>query len=283
MNRFLVQNLFGIKGLNIAWYGVIICVGMVLGIALAWYRAKKMKVNPDFVFDFCLLALPMAVIGARLYFVAFEWQSYASDPIRILYIQEGGLAIYGGVIGGILAALIFALWKKISFWVISDIAVPSLILGQAIGRWGNFVNQEAFGEVITDKALQFFPYGVYIDELQQWRQATFFYESLWCFVVFALLLVISRKEKTPGVLLACYFVLYGAERAFVEGFRADSLMIGPVRVSQVLSALLIVVGAALMVLLKRGMIKTGPFYGKYAIEPAGSESAAEPAVENPEN
>lgn len=265
MDRFLVRDLFGIEGLNIAWYGVIICFGMVLGIAVAWFRSKKMGVNPDFVFDFCLLAFPLAIIGARLYYVAFQWEVYADDPIRILYINEGGLAIYGAVLGGVLAALIFAWWKKISFWVISDIAIPSLILGQAIGRWGNFVNQEAFGEVIKNEALQFFPYGVYIEDLGEWHQATFFYESLWCFVVFGALLLISRKEKTPGVLLSVYCMLYGLERFVVEQFRTDSLMIGPLRVSQVLSAVIVAVGIVLFVFLKRGVIKSEPRFGKYAL------------------
>ena len=265
MNRFLVENCFGIEGLNIAWYGVIICAGMALGIALAWFRAKKMGVNPDFVFDFCLLTLPLAVIGARLYFVAFRWELYAADPVRILFINEGGLAIYGGVIGGILAALIFSRWKKISFWVISDIAVPSLILGQAIGRWGNFVNQEAFGEVITEKSLQFFPYGVYIEQCGEWHQATFFYESMWCFLVFAALLLLASREKTPGVLLSAYFVLYGLERAVVEGFRTDSLMIGPLRVSQLLSGAVVFAGIVLWDVLTKGVIKTGPVFGKYAL------------------
>ena len=147
------ENLFGIQGFNIAWYGLIIAGGLALGVLLAMHRAKRRSLNPDMVLDFLVYAVPLAIIGARLYYVVFEWQDYANNIFSIFAIKEGGLAIYGGVIGGLLAAAIFCKVKKFPLLSLLDLSIPSLILGQAIGRWGNFVNQEAFGNVITNPSL----------------------------------------------------------------------------------------------------------------------------------
>lgn len=251
MNRYAFKNLFGLEGLNIAWYGLIIASGLALGVLLAMHRAKQRILNPDMVLDFLVFAMPLAIIGARLYYVVFEWGSYADDLLKIFAINEGGLAIYGAVIGGLLAAAIFSKVKKFPLLTLLDLLIPSLILGQAIGRWGNFVNQEAFGNVITNPSLQFFPVAVYINNLGEWHQATFFYESTWNFMLLCFVLILSRKKVKDGVLLSVYFIGYGIGRYLIEGFRTDSLYILPnVRVSQILSLLLIASGILGMILIR---------------------------------
>jgi len=264
MSRYMIENLFGIKGFNIAWYGVIIGVGMVLGILLASYRAEKKGYNADLIFDLAMIAIPLAIVCARAYYVIFKWKEYIQDPIRIFATREGGLAIYGGVIGGLLATVLFCKWHKIPLFILIDLVVPSLVLGQAIGRWGNFVNQEAYGAVITNAKLQFFPYGVYIDSVSEWHQATFFYESMWNIVLFSVLLFIARKSKKDGTLLAVYFIGYGLGRFLIEGLRTDSLYLaGNIRVSQMLSLVLIFVGIMILTLLKQNKIKNRVYQGKY--------------------
>ena len=275
MNRFVVQNLFGVHGLNITWYGVIIACGMLLGILLASLRARRRGWTSDLVLDFILFAIPLAVVGARLYYVAFEWDQYAPNLIKIFAINEGGLAIYGAVIGGFLAAFLFTRAKKFPFLTLLDLVIPSLILGQMLGRWGNFVNQEAFGGVVSNPALQFFPFAVYIDALGEWHQATFFYESFCNAILLAVTLLLSRKRPKDGTLLASYFIGYGLIRVIVEGFRADSLyLVGNIRVSQLLSGILILVGIAMMILVQKGVLSAKPYSGKYCIIPPDHEQPA---------
>ena len=177
MNHYAVENLFGIEGLNIAWYGIIITFGMILGFMLALRRCKKTGVEPDHLYNLVLWLIPVCILCARAYYVLFEWEQYKDNLLSVFQINKGGLAIYGGILGGVAVVLIYCKVKKLSFWSLADTLIPSLVLGQAIGRWGNFVNQEAYGNLITNPDLQFFPYGVYIEELGQWHQATFFYES----------------------------------------------------------------------------------------------------------
>lgn len=266
MNRFAVVNLFGIQGLNIAWYGVIIASGLILGLVLASYRARKRGWSSDLVLDFILLAVPLAIIGARTYYVAFEWDYFAANPERIIAINQGGLAIYGAVIGGFLAAFLFSKFAKFPFLKLIDLVIPSLILGQAIGRWGNFINQEAFGALVTNPNLQFFPLAVYIEALGEWHQATFFYESFCNMILLVVTLLLGRKNVKDGTLVATYFIGYGIARAVIEGLRTDSLyLVGNIRVSQVLSAVLILVGILLLVLIRKNIIKTKRYEGKYCV------------------
>lgn len=268
MDRFAVINLFGIQGLNIAWYGVIIASGLLLGIVLASMRARRRGWSSDLVLDFILLAVPLAIIGARAYYVAFEWEYFSANPGLIIAINQGGLAIYGAVIGGFLAAFIFSKAAKFPFLKLIDLVIPSLILGQAIGRWGNFVNQEAYGALITNPNLQFFPLAVYIRSLGEWHQATFFYESFFNSILLVITLLLGRKGVKDGTLLATYFIGYGLARAVIEGFRTDSLyLFANVRISQVLSAVLVLVGILLLVLIKKGKLKTKPYEGKYCVIP----------------
>ena len=264
MNRFVFENLFEIEGFNIAWYGVIIAGGLLLGVLLAMHRAKQRGFKSDMILDFLFLAIPLAIVGARLYYVVFEWESYVGGLSKLFAINQGGLAIYGGVIGGIIAAIIFCKMKKVPFLTLVDLVIPSLILGQAIGRWGNFVNQEAFGNIITNPSLQFFPVAVYIERLGEWHQATFFYESAWNLVLLCVVLLLSRGKVKDGALLSTYFIGYGIGRFLIEGLRTDSLYIVPgIRISQMLSLLLIAVGIIMQVLIRKGILKTPVYEGKY--------------------
>ncbi|MBA4348060.1 MAG: prolipoprotein diacylglyceryl transferase [Clostridiales bacterium] len=268
MDRFAIVNLFGIQGFNIAWYGVIIASGLALGIMLGILRARRRGWSSDLLLDFILLAVPLAVIGARAYYVAFEWDYFSANPEKIIAINQGGLAIYGAVIGGFLAAFIFSKAAKFSFLKLIDLVIPSLILGQAIGRWGNFVNQEAFGALVTNPNFQFFPLAVYIDSLGEWHQATFFYESFCNTILLVVTLLLGRKGVKDGTLLATYFIGYGTARAVIEGLRTDSLyLFGNIRVSQVLSAVLVLVGILMLVLIRNGKLKTKPYEGKYCVIP----------------
>ena len=234
--------LFGV----IPIYGLLIAGAMALGVFLCSRQEERLGLPKDTAIDFALWVLPAAIVGARLYYVAFQWPMYASDPVRILYLWEGGLAIYGGVIGGAIAALVFSRVKKVSFAALADMVAPVLILGQAIGRWGNFVNQEAFGRLVENPALQFFPLAVFVEG--EWHMATFFYESLWDFIGFFILWLNRKRVKTRGNLFLGYLIWYGLGRAVIEGLRTDSLMWGSVRVSQALSALLVLcAGAALLI------------------------------------
>lgn len=264
VSKYLIENLFGIEGWSIAWYGVIIAVGMVLGVILAIYRARKQGLKDDLIFDFILLALPIAIICARGYYVIFEWDSYSGDIFSIFKIWKGGLAIYGGVIGGLVTAILFCRHHKFPLFRFLDLVVPSLVLGQAIGRWGNFVNQEAFGNLVANPSLQFFPYAVYIDALGEWHQATFFYESMWNVCLLMAMLIVSRKEPKTGTMTCMYFVFYGLGRFLIEGLRTDSLYVIPgIRVSQILSLVLIFGGLVVYVIFVYQNKMKYAYYGRY--------------------
>lgn len=266
MDRFIVHDLFGIEGFNIAWYGVIIGVGMIIAVTIAAFRAVKDGYQSDLIIDFILFAIPIGIVCARLYYVIFEWEYYGQNLSKIFAIREGGLAIYGGVIGGLITAIVFCKVNKFSLLKLLDLIMPSLLLGQAIGRWGNFMNQEAFGNLITNPDLQFFPYGVYIERLGEWHQATFFYESMSNLILFILMMLIVRKVKKDGWMIVMYFMGYGCIRFFVEGLRADSLYLIPsVRVSQMLSAALIGIGLGIAWGIHTGRLKAKPYNGKYLL------------------
>ncbi len=251
---------FTIFGLDIYWYALIIVIGMILGVTVAIFLGKKRGFSPDDMLDILLFVIPIAIICARLYYVVFEWDDSWTFA-QIFHTRDGGLAIYGGVIGGFITALCVCRYKK---WNVKrviallDCLVVGVILGQAIGRWGNFVNQEAFGNLVTNENLMFFPYAVLVNG--SYYQATFFYESMCNFIIFAIMFTLGmKKPKITGLNTCLYFILYGLTRFFVEGLRSDSLyfmkeVIGEViRVSQVFSAVLIVIGIVGLVLVKRGV------------------------------
>ena len=280
MDRYLVENLFGIEGLNVAWYGCIIGIGLVLGMLIAMRRATEKGYKSEMLIDFLLYAIPIAVVCARLYYVVFEWDYYSQHLNKIIAINEGGIAIYGAVLGGIATAFVFCKIKKVSFIRLLDIVIPGLVIGQAIGRWGNFVNQEAFGEMITNPNLQFFPLGVYIERLGEWHQATFFYESSWNFVLLILMLVVSRKTTKDGMMIGMYFTIYGLGRFLIEGLRTDSLyMFAGIRVSQMLSLVLIAIGIIIFILIKNDKLQVNNSLRGYIIADMKEDDNSQSEIE----
>lgn len=252
---------FTLFGRDVYWYGVLMALGILIGVWLTLREGKRKKLTEDDIMDMCLVIIPSGVVGARLYYVIFEWASYASNPIRALYIWEGGLAIYGAIIGGLIGMFIYSRVKKIRFLKLADCIAPGLVLAQAIGRWGNFFNQEAFGLPINNGELMWFPFAVYIEGYHNfngqpcsnpYHMATFFYESVWCIIVFIILWSRRRKYKHDGDAILSYAALYGLERMFVERLRGDSLYIikpggaiaAGIRVSEMLSFILVVAIAA---------------------------------------
>ena len=239
------MKLFGV----IPVYGMLIAGAMALSVFLCSRQERRLGLPKDLTYDLALWIIPVGIIGARLYYVAFQWDMFKDDPLSILKVWEGGLAIYGGVIGGVIAALVFAEIKKVPFGTLADMVAPALILSQAIGRWGNYFNQEAYGRLIQNPALQFFPLAVQVDG--QWHMATFFYESVWDFLGFLLLWLNRKKTTARGNLFLLYLCWYGLGRAFIEGLRTDSLMLGSIRVSQALSILLVVGAGAFLIYRRR--------------------------------
>lgn len=224
---------FEVFGLQIRWYGILISLGMVLGTLIALRRAKQVGIKQDDIIDLVLIVIPAAIIGARAYYVLFNLSYYQGDFMKMINIRQGGMAIHGGVIGGVIAGYIFCRIKKLNFFQMADLTAPSLILGQAIGRWGNYINQEAHGGP-TD-----LPWGIVVDGVKV--HPTFLYESIWNLCVFAFLIKYRNHKKYEGQLFLIYLVLYSVGRFFIEGMRTDSLMMGPFRVAQLLSASLVIV------------------------------------------
>lgn len=229
---------------GISWYSLFIVAGVVIGIGLAGREEKRLRLPSDTAIDFAIWAIPLALVGARLYYVFFRWDAFAGDLLSIFNVRGGGLAIYGGVLGGLLAARIVSGRKGIALASLLDLVAPSLVLGQAIGRWGNYFNMEAYGFRLSDPALQFFPFAVEIPvgDVWYWHMATFFYEFCWDLLVFALLMAIRRYTRRKGDVFCFYLLLYCAGRTVIEGLREDSLTFLSefVRISQVFSALVCV-------------------------------------------
>ncbi|AEG59173.1 prolipoprotein diacylglyceryl transferase [Desulforamulus ruminis] len=218
------------------WYGVLMMVAVVLGTWLALREARRVGVKGDDIIDLVLICAPLSWIGARLYYVVLRWDYYSQNLIEIPMIWHGGLAIHGGLLTAVLTGYIFTRIRKLRFWQIADIVAPSFPLGQAIGRWGNFFNQEAYGYP-TD-----LPWAMYIDGA--YRHPTFLYESLWNILVFIILMLYRGKKKVDGQLFMIYLGFYSIGRFFIEGLRTDSLMLGPLRAAQVVSLLLLVTAVA---------------------------------------
>ncbi|KAB3533204.1 prolipoprotein diacylglyceryl transferase [Alkaliphilus serpentinus] len=234
---------FRIFGLEIGWYGIIIATGMLLGVIVATIRAKKEGLHEDTVIDLALFAVPAALLGARLYYVIFNWGYYSKNLQDIYKFRQGGLAIHGGVIAGVIVGYFYCRYKKIGFWKLADICAPSIILGQAIGRWGNYVNQEAHGGPTN------LPWGIEVNG--EMVHPTFLYESLWNFGVFFFLLYFTKKKKYNGQIFVLYIILYSIARFLIEGLRTDSLMIGPFRTAQLISVVLIAGGLFINSLLSK--------------------------------
>lgn len=248
---------FSIRGFEIKWYGIIICTGFLLCMILAVRSCVKYGISKDDLLDYLLFAMPSAIVGARLFYVVFAFDEYKNDLTSIFNIREGGLAIYGGIIFAVIAVLIVSKVKKKSGINVIDFAVPYIMLGQAIGRWGNFTNQEAFGGETN------LPWGmtgnVIIERLESYglsKQAlvhpTFLYESLACFAGFALMMIYRNKwQKEKGEVICLYMIIYGAIRTLIESLRIDSLYLGNLKISRVISIVICVLGIAILIDLRR--------------------------------
>ena len=225
---------------GISWYAILITGAIVIGYLLASGEARRLHLPQDTVIDFLLYAIPLGLICARLYYVAFRFNDYSEDLLSVFNIREGGMAIYGGVIGGLIAARLVSRKHKISMLTLLDVVAPALVLGQGIGRWGNYINMEAYGLRIAEESLQFFPFAVEIPvgDVWYWHMATFFYEFCWDMLVFVLLMVIRNHRRRKGDVFCWYLLLYCSGRTVIEGLRNDSLTFISefVRISQILSA-----------------------------------------------
>ena len=235
---------FSIGPLTINFYGLIIAIGLMLAVVYGCKRAKQFGMSVDDLTDGVLFIVPFAIICARLYYCIFSWKDYVDDPISILYIWKGGLAIYGGVIGAGIGIVVFSLVKKIKVGAVLDITSLGFLIGQSIGRWGNFFNREAFGAE-TDSFLRMGLTHKITGQITYYHP-TFLYESVWNAAGFVLLHFLSKKRKFDGQIVLGYLAWYGLGRTFIEGLRLDSLYWGNFRVSQLLAACTCFIGVALL-------------------------------------
>lgn len=229
---------FHLFGLPVRWYGILISIGIVLGAFIAMKRALKEKISDEKILDMLLIVIPSSIIGARIYYVIFNWEYYSGDILRMINIREGGLAIHGGIIAGVIAGYFYCRHHGLSFVKMADICAPSIILGQAIGRWGNYINQEAYGRPTN------LPWGIMVNGVKV--HPTFLYESIWNFLVFGFLIAYDKRKKFEGELILFYGMLYSIARFFIEALRTDSLMMGPFRVAQLMSIVMIIVTGILI-------------------------------------
>ncbi len=257
---------FSIGPISIYWYSLFILLAFFMGFLLVKKELKRhTDISLNFFYDYFFYLVPIVIIGARLYYVVFEWKYYQNNFIEIFQIWNGGLAIHGGVLFGIIYTYIYTKKKNINMVRFMDILVPSLVLGQAIGRWGNFFNQEAFGPEVSINTLQslhipkFIIDGMYIDNI--YHHPTFLYESLTCLLCFIILINLRHfyKNLKIGTLCGIYFVIYGIERFLVEGLRQDSLMLGSIKVAQLVSVLMVIVGLAFIIM---SLVKKVPYLEK---------------------
>ncbi|WP_225886918.1 prolipoprotein diacylglyceryl transferase [Nodosilinea nodulosa] len=235
--------IFELGPITFRWYGLLIATALLLGIALAQRLAQRRGIDSERIDELAIWLVLGALPGARLYYVLFEWQRYADRPLDALAIWQGGIAIHGAILGGAIATLLFARRHRLSFWQLADVVAPPLVLGQAIGRWGNFFNSEAFGRPTA------LPWRLYIPPAQRppglgdvaYYHPTFLYESLWNLGVLGLVLGLffwglhHPQRLKPGTIFLAYFAAYSLGRFWIEGLRLDSLMLGPLKMAQVVS------------------------------------------------
>lgn len=228
---------FSVLGVEVRWYGILMATAIMSAFIIVLRQMKKKEYPEDTVYDLALWVIPTAIIGARVWYVLFNLSYYSSDWIQALNIRAGGMAIHGGVIGGVLAGIVFCRVKKYDFFEFADYVAPGLILGQAIGRWGNFANGEAHGGPTN------LPWAMIVDGTKV--HPTFLYESIWNLIVFSILWKMKDKKGGRGLIFASYLMLYSIGRFFIEGMRTDSLMIGSFRTAQLVSLSMIALGALL--------------------------------------
>lgn len=251
-----VGSFISVFGFHIAYYGMIITLGMICGYFVAEWQAKRTRQNPELYLDFALYAIVFSVIGARIYYVVFAWDEFAKNPLQAFNIRTGGLAIYGGVIAGILTGIVYSKVKKINFWLLADTAIAGLLTGQIIGRWGNFVNKEAFGSYTNNLFAMKLPwdvakYHVSSDAAQELAKhvangyiqvhPTFLYESVWNLAVLIFILWYTRRKKFDGELFFLYLGGYGLGRVWIESLRTDQLRFWgtDIAVSQILAGAMV--------------------------------------------
>ena len=267
-------------------YGLLIGLGLMLAVVYGWRRSKQFGIKTDDITDGVLYIVPFAIICARLYYCIFAWESggYADDPISILYIWNGGLAIYGGVIGAVIGVVVYCYFKKIKLPALLDLVMLGFLIGQSIGRWGNFFNREAYGaetEIFIRMGLFQDANGDY-SNVMHYFHPTFLYESLWNAAGFVLLHFLSKKRQYDGQIALGYVLWYGLGRTCIEGLRTDSLMWGNVRVSQILAGVTAIAAAVtLFVLSTKKHDPEKLFVNQVAAKAAVQEEAAEEAAEAP--
>ena len=244
--------MFKIGSIGIRWYSVLILISFIIGYLLVLMRARKRGISGVYVSDISLYLIIFCIIGARLYYCLFNMDYYRNNMLEILMIWKGGLAIHGGIIAGIIVLFLYTKKFNIGFFRMTDIIAPALALGQAIGRWGNFFNQEAYGPATTIAELKrlhvpkFVIDGMYINGT--YHHPTFLYESLACLLIFIIIMIIrNSKHMRDGQVTGIYFIVYGVARYFIEGLRQDSLMLGSYRAAQVVSLLMVAVGILLII------------------------------------
>ena len=247
---------FSVFGTDIYWYSIILAAAVITVFILCCRRGAKKGYKEDTFIDLCFIILIPGIIGARILFVLSNWNSYANDLWSVFYIWEGGLAILGGFITAIPCYIIYCVKKNINFWELLDIIAPCFALAQAIGRWGNFVNQELYGPVVTNPSLQFFPFAVFIDATNHWHMATFFYESVWSLMTFIVLSLLGRKKHEKGDIFLLYVVFYSVIRIILDGIKLQGTL-----ANQLICVGLIIIAAAIYII-KRRMITDNDFARK---------------------
>lgn len=248
---------FSFGPITVYWYSVLIITAIIIGIYFSSRVADKNGITKDYLTDLIFYLIPIGIIGARIYYVIFNFSIFKDNVLDIFKIWEGGLAIYGAVIASIIFIVVYSKKKNKDLLLTIDTLVPYLILGQAIGRWGNFINKEAYGTITTFSKLMslkvpsFIIKGMYIDG--HYYMPTFYFESIWCLIGFIMLLIIRKKDnfRHKGLLLFVYFIWYGIGRFFIEGLRTDSLYLGSFRISQIVSIILILMGVIGIVYMRR--------------------------------
>ena len=248
--------MFSLFGIEIHWYSVLILIGIIIGLILIEKEGKRFKYSKELIFNICFWAIIFGIIGARIYYVIFNFSYYQNNLLEIFAIWNGGLAIHGGIIAGVITVIFFAKKYQLNFLKLLDMAVPSLILAQAIGRWGNFFNGEAHGIAISLSKLQdllvpnFIIEGMNIGGI--YYLPTFYFESLWCLLGFIILLIVRRMKYIKiGATTSIYLMWYSFGRFFIEAWRTDSLMLGGFKVAQLISVLLFIVGLVYLIYISR--------------------------------
>ncbi len=255
---------FHVLGIPVRWYGIIIASGIVLAYFVAQHEMKKRGFDDEFLTDLLIWTVPIAIICARIYYVIFEWEFYSAHPEKIIQIWQGGIAIHGALIGGGLTVYYFCKKRGVNFWKVADILAPSIIIGQILGRWGNFMNQEAYGGAVSRDFLENLMIPEWIINQMNvsgiYHHPTFLYESMWNIVGLILLLALRKVNLRRGEIFLTYVIWYSFGRFFIEGLRTDSLLIMGFRMAQIVSLVALIV--AVVVFIYRRMTMKPPVHYK---------------------